>query len=69
MSGMPHRSTLDRRAGRFPDIEADGRDVIFRLDIAESAWPVKLVIRCDAAGEGWLSIDVPTPEALPADPQ
>jgi hypothetical protein len=62
---MANRSTLDRKAGRVPEIESDGRDLIFKLDIAESAWPVKLVIRCDADGEAWMSIDVPTPDEPP----
>ena len=53
---MPARKGLDHRIGPMPEIRADGDSVSFWLDIAGLHQSVRLVIRCDAAGNVWASL-------------
>jgi hypothetical protein len=64
VSRMAARKTHDRRPGPLPEIHADGDSVTFSLPIPEVADGVRLILRCDAAGEVWASI-VSTPKYTP----
>lgn len=54
---MSARKTMDQRPGSTPEIRADGDTVTFRLEIAGVNAGAKLVIRCDADGTVWASLD------------
>ena len=49
---------MDQRPGSTPEIRADGDTVTFRLEIAGVNAGAKLVIRCDADGTVWASMDI-----------
>jgi hypothetical protein len=53
---MAARKTIDRRPGPLPEIHAEGDSVTFSLDIPELANGSRLLLRCDAAGDVWVSI-------------
>lgn len=46
---------IDRRPGVFPDITAQGDDVVFRFPVTYTpiVKATRLVLRCDRDGEVW----------------
>jgi hypothetical protein len=57
MATPARKSFDDGRRGPVPDIQADGEDVVFRVGIAGVKGAALLIIRCDAAGNAWASIE------------
>jgi hypothetical protein len=53
---MDARRAPDRRAGPVPEIRVEGNSVTFRLDIAGTGKPRRLVLRCDEDGNVWASV-------------
>ena len=51
------RLTLDQRPGSVPDIRIDNGGVTFVMVPPGIPTGPHLVIRCDANGEGWISIE------------
>jgi hypothetical protein len=54
---MATQKLLDLRPGTLPEIRADGDRITYRLEIAGAQAGGRLIIRCDADGEIWASID------------
>jgi hypothetical protein len=54
---MSARKTMDQRPGPVPEIRADGDSVTFRLEIAGVHAGARLVLRCEADGTVWASMD------------
>jgi hypothetical protein len=55
---MPRKIDLvDRRPGAAPHIRLEGEHVVFELPVvADPKAEARLVIRCDANGDAWVSI-------------
>jgi hypothetical protein len=59
---MATQKMLDQRAGALPEIRLDGDSVTFHLEVMGlHRQDVRLMIRCDAQGEVWVSL---TPKAI-----
>jgi hypothetical protein len=59
----PKRTALDRQPGSLPEIRASRDSVTFTLAPPGIAPGARLVIRCDAQGSEWASIeDLPAGE-------
>jgi hypothetical protein len=54
MTRLTH--TLDRQPGSLPDIRADAGSITFGMVPPGARRGERLVIRCDADGEVWISI-------------
>jgi len=50
------RSTTDERPGPLPEIHAERDNVTFALALDEIEKGARLVLRCDASGNVWVSI-------------
>jgi hypothetical protein len=48
--------TTDQRPGARPDITLDGSSIVYGMAVAGARDGTDLVIRCDDAGEVWMSI-------------
>jgi len=46
-----------RQSGALPEIRLQGDSVVFYLDIATGRNGARLVLRCDADGQVWASIE------------
>ena len=53
------RLSLDQRPGRLPRITSDGAGIAYELVLAGTKDRSRLILRCDAAGEVWVSIPRP----------
>jgi hypothetical protein len=64
LTAMRERHTFDQRPGSVPEIRTDSGGMTFIMAPAGSPKGERLVIRCDADGEVWISIepDRPRPE-------
>jgi uncharacterized protein (UPF0548 family) len=54
---MARRKALEHRPGIMPDIRADGDSVTFHLQTFGVDAEARLIIRCDADGAVWASMD------------
>ena len=45
------------QSGALPEIRLEGESVVFYLDIATGRGTSRLVLRCDADGNVWASVD------------
>ena len=48
---------LTGQSGALPEIRLQGESVVFYLDIAAGRGNARLIIRCDADGQVWASLD------------
>jgi hypothetical protein len=55
------RQTFDQRPGSVPDIRTDTGGITFVMVPAGTPRGERLVIRCDADGEVWISIEPDRP--------
>ena len=61
---MPHRKARTPHPGILPEILATGSSVTFRLEVAGVRRSPTLLLRCDADGEVWASIERPAHQEL-----
>lgn len=54
------RYTIDQRPGPAPEVQQKGDSVVLVFTIGTSTDALQLVVRCDAAGELWISIKSPS---------
>ena len=47
------------QSGALPEIRLQGESVVFYLDIAAGRGNSRLILRCDADGQVWASLDEP----------
>jgi hypothetical protein len=59
MRRREHRptGTPTAQSGALPEIRLQGESVVFYLDIASSHGASRLVLRCDADGSVWASVE------------
>jgi hypothetical protein len=53
---LPKRPTIDERPGPTPDIRVDADSVTYSLRLSAVVDDPRLLIRCDTAGNIWVSI-------------
>jgi hypothetical protein len=60
------RREVDQRPGALPDIRSDGDSVVFQIAVTNGATTNRLIIRCDANGSVWASIESPVAPLNPS---
>jgi len=51
---------VEHAPGAMPDIRTEGDSVIFYMDLVGTRPPARLVLRCDAEGNVWASVAIPS---------
>jgi hypothetical protein len=50
------RHALDGQPGRLPEVRVKANDIIFTMTPPGTGFEARLLIRCDADGELWISL-------------